>query len=141
MKEFVEVTCDNRKHRIEVVHVDLNNLGSVQEFAGKALTYIREGSTLECLFLNAGMAADGGPSSCNSKWCDTQLVNSLSQHYLIHLLRRRLEADKSRVVVVSSDAVKQGDPAQAEKVLLANSGADKQTVYSQSKFTQLLNAH
>ncbi|KAK8109179.1 hypothetical protein PG984_014980 [Apiospora sp. TS-2023a] len=135
------VTYENRKHRLHVLSVDLNNLGSVQEFAKKAMEAIPEGSSLDWLFLNAGMQAKAGSSSCNSKWCDTQVVNSLSQHYLMHELRPHLVAAKTRIVVVSSGGIKQGDPEQADRVLLANSGADEHTVYCQSKFTQLLNAH
>lgn len=35
-----------------------------------------------------------------------KLTFSIAQHYLTHLLREKLEADKSRVIIVSSGAVR-----------------------------------
>ncbi|KAK8015962.1 hypothetical protein PG991_008850 [Apiospora marii] len=131
MVAYAQVTPDNRRHRIVFWHVELKNLASVQEFAKKVVRTVPYGQLLDTLFLNAGMSAASGPATYNTKWCDTQVVNQLSQHYLMLLLRPTLEASRSRIVFVSSGAIKRGDPEQAHRIL----------VYSQSKFTQLLNAH
>lgn len=90
---------------------------------------------------------------------------SAAQHYLTHLLREKLVASKSRIVIVSSGAIRRVSdpcksrssslqylvsgrvltipcpPATLDKDLLADSGQDSQTVYSGSKFVQLLGAH
>ena len=93
---------------------------------------------------------------------------NVAQHYLVHQLHETLAACKSRIVVVSSGAirgVRNQDPSEypshlfAVKALLgasiltffcletldvdlkANSGANNRVVYSASKFVQLLGAH
>jgi NAD(P)-dependent dehydrogenase (short-subunit alcohol dehydrogenase family) len=92
---------------------------------------------------------------------------SIAQHYLVHQVRETLAACKSRIVVVSSGAirnVRNQDPSKCLTVrykarpgaftyqfffpqgtldvdLKANSGADRGVVYSGSKFAQLLGAH
>lgn len=102
------------------------------------------GSTnLDYLFLNAGMnkAADA-PGVNGSKWCEPYVVNSLSQHYLTHLLREKLVASHARIVFVSSGAVRNvPDPSTLAKDLKAQSGAAFQPTYCNSKFAQLLTAH
>ena len=69
-----------------------------------------------------------------------------AQHYLTHLLLPALvrsDTDgNSRIVVVSSGAIRRvTDPSVLEKDLLAGSGADGNTGYSETKFVQLLGAH
>lgn len=86
-----------------------------------------------------------------------------AQHYLTHLLREKLVESKSRVVVVSSGAVRNiDDPgmsqipnlatisrrfdlltitATLEATLANGSGAEPFPVYRASKFVQLLGAH
>lgn len=93
-----------------VLRLELTDLKSVHEFAGNALARVPDLTPVNTLFLNAGMSKDAGPSSNGSKWCDAQVVNQLSQHYLIHLLRNKLIASKSRIVVVSSGGIRRGDP-------------------------------
>ncbi|KAK8117900.1 uncharacterized protein PG998_006181 [Apiospora kogelbergensis] len=138
---LAELQYDNSRHRAVVLRLELTDLKSVHEFADNALARVPDLTPVNTLFLNAGMSKDAGPSSNGSKWCDAQVVNQLSQHYLIHLLRNKLIASKSRIVVVSSGGIRRGDPARAETSLLANSGADGFTVYVDSKLTQLMNAH
>ncbi|KAK7997804.1 secreted lipase [Apiospora arundinis] len=114
---------------------------SVHQFAENAMARVLDLTPVNYLFLNDGMAKEAGPSSHKSQWCDTQVVNQLSHHYLMHLLRNKLVASKSRIVVASSGGIRRGDPARAETSLLAGSGADGFTVYVDSKLTQLMNAH
>jgi NAD(P)-dependent dehydrogenase (short-subunit alcohol dehydrogenase family) len=65
-----------------------------------------------------------------------------AQNYLIHLLRDKIVASKGRIVVVSSGAATMvKDPSVLGKQLLAGSGTDGMTLYMDTKFTQLLNAH
>lgn len=90
-----------------------------------------------------------------------------AQHYLTHLLREKITTSQSRVVVVSSGAIRNlpdNDPSKSRttlKVLLyyltdrlatfitetldvdlvANSGAESSVTYSASKYAQLLGAH
>ncbi|KAK8076043.1 hypothetical protein PG994_003315 [Apiospora phragmitis] len=132
---YAQVKYDNLKHHVKVLRLDLANLVSVREFAKNVLAYAPDEQQVDYLFLCAAMSKDAGPSSYGSKWCDAQVVNHLSHHYLMHLLRNKLVASKSRIVVVSSGGIRRGDPVQADNVLLANSGADG------FDFTQLLNAH
>ncbi|KAK7990595.1 hypothetical protein PG990_014875 [Apiospora arundinis] len=138
---FAELQYDNRHHRIIVLRLELTDLMSVHQFAENAMARVPDLTPVNYLFLNAGMAKEAGPSSHKSQWCDTQVVNQLSHHYLMHLLRNKLIASKSRIVVVSSGGIRRGDPARAETSLLAGSGADGFTAYVDSKLTQLMNAH
>lgn len=78
LRTYATVTYDNLRHRITVLPLELVSLPSVQEFAEKAMAEVRE-RQVDYLFLNAGMSAEAGPSSCNSKWCDTQVVNQLCE--------------------------------------------------------------
>lgn len=92
------------------------------------------------------------------------LNNETAQHYLVHLFRETLAASQSRLIFVSSGAVRNvrghnpGEltlqplvnsadadhfyfPETLDADLKANSGAGIRTVYSASKFVQLLGAH
>lgn len=61
-------------------------------------------SKIDLLLLNAGINKPADEPGVNgSMWCEAYIVNSLSQHYLTHLLRERLTG---RVVVVSSGAIR-----------------------------------
>ncbi|KAK6822418.1 Short-chain dehydrogenase/reductase SDR [Apiospora arundinis] len=107
---FAELQYDNRHHRIIVLRLELTDLMSVHQFAENAMARVPDLTPVNYLFLNAGMAKEAGPSSHKSQWCDTQVVNQLSHHYLMHLLRNKLVASKSRIVVVSSGGIRRGDP-------------------------------
>ncbi|CAI7569111.1 unnamed protein product [Penicillium pancosmium] len=141
---FNEVKFDTSKHTISLVPLDLTDLRSIQLFAQNALTKLGP-NKLDLVFLCAGMVASAeGPGPHGSQWCTSYVVNHLSQHYLLHQLRETLAACKSRIVVVSSGAirnVRNQDPKTLDVDLKANSGADRGVVYSASKFVQLLGAH
>ncbi|KAF6803748.1 hypothetical protein CMUS01_15010 [Colletotrichum musicola] len=98
---------------------------------------------LDYLFLNAAQnksAAEKGPFG--SKWCESYIVNHLSQHYLVHLLRNKLVESQSRIIFVSSGAVRNvPDTSVLAKDLLGGAGTKDMTIYCETKFVQLLNAH
>ncbi|KAI0457210.1 hypothetical protein F5B21DRAFT_464741 [Xylaria acuta] len=134
---------DNSKHTLTILPLELSNMNSVKSFAQQTLEKLA-GSPINYLMLNAatGMiktVAEKGPHG--SKWIEPYLVNHLSQHYLLHLLRPKLEQSKTRVVVVSSGAVRMvKDPNTLENEMLAAQKTDI-SVYSATKFIQLLGAH
>ncbi|KAJ5490916.1 hypothetical protein N7539_002483 [Penicillium diatomitis] len=135
---------DTAQNQVHILPLDLKDLRSVQLFAQKALTQLGR-HTIDFLFLAAGtLDAAQGPSSHGSQWCDGLVVNHLAQHYLVHLIRETLLASKSRIVFVSSGAirnVRDQDPKTLDTDMKANSDAGKYVVYCGSKFVQLLGAH
>ncbi|KAJ4420320.1 hypothetical protein N0V82_004419 [Gnomoniopsis sp. IMI 355080] len=140
-KAFDELKYDSAKHSLTLLPLELANLKGVGSFAQQTLEKLGN-DKIDYLFLNAGMVKDSNSAVQGSKWCEPFIVNHLSQHYLTHLLREKLVASKSRIVVVSSGAIRRvSDPSAIDKHLLAGSGEDAQTIYSDSKFVQLLAAH
>ncbi|CAN8097551.1 unnamed protein product [Discula destructiva] len=140
-KAFDELKYDAAKHSLTFLPLELANLKGVKTFAQQTLENLGN-DKLDYLLLNAGMVKAADSPVEGSKWCEPYVVNHLSQHYLTHLLREKLVADKSRIVVVSSGAVRQvSDTSGLQKRLLAGSGGDAQTVYCDTKFVQLLGAH
>ncbi|KAJ5280401.1 hypothetical protein N7478_005773 [Penicillium angulare] len=132
------------KHTVTILHLDLLSLESVQLFTKQVFEKL--GSfRIDILYLAAGVLDKAeGPGPHGSQWCAGYVVNHLAQHYLVHLLQSQLRSSKSRVVVVSSGAirnVRDQDTSTLDVDLKANSGAGYSTVYSASKFTQLLAAH
>ncbi|KAE8422724.1 hypothetical protein BDV36DRAFT_279842 [Aspergillus pseudocaelatus] len=87
---------------------------------------------LNYLFLCAGtLDSADGPGPNGSPWCAGLVVSHLAQHYLIYLLRDSLSASQSRVVVVSSGAIRNvrgQDPATLDMDLKANSKAGVRAV-------------
>ncbi|KAJ4346830.1 uncharacterized protein N0V89_010762 [Didymosphaeria variabile] len=141
-KEFSDLHYDRQKHSLVFLPLQLNDLRTVRTFATETLEKLGS-SKIDLLLLNAGINKPADEPGINgSKWCESYIVNSLSQHYLTHLLRERLAG---RVVIVSSGAIRGvSDSArveQLEKELTANSGTQFQRTYEDSKFTQLLTAH
>ncbi|KAJ8121032.1 hypothetical protein ONZ43_g2420 [Nemania bipapillata] len=134
---------DTSKHTLSIVPLELNNMNSVKTFAQKTLEKLGA-SPIDYLMLNAATAmnkkvAETGPHG--SKWIEPYLVNHLSQHYLLHLLRPSLERSKTRIVVVSSGAVRMvKDPSTLEDEMLVIKDTGK-SVYAATKFIQLLGAH
>lgn len=62
-----------------------------------------------------------------------------AQHYLIHLLREKLVASKSRIVVVSSGAIRNvPDVSVLDEHVLGGSGIEGKTIYCETKFIQLV---
>ncbi|KAK9776038.1 hypothetical protein SCAR479_07258 [Seiridium cardinale] len=141
---YDDLRVDDGKCTVSLLPLDLADLRNVKSFAQQTLEKLGH-DKLDVLFLNAAMGkAANEPGPHGSKWCETQMVNHLSQHYLIHLLREKLTTSQSRIVVVSSGAIRNlrdNDPKTLDSDLLANSGADGAVIYSATKFTQLLGAH
>lgn len=141
---YKELAFDESKHSVHILALDLSNLRSVQVFVQQALTQLGP-NKLDLLFLNAGVLdTASGPGPNGSQWCEGYVVNHLAQHYLVHLLRETLTACQSRIVVVSSGAIRNirnQDPATLDVDLKAKSGAGYGVVYSASKFAQLVGAH
>ncbi|KAH8668530.1 hypothetical protein BX600DRAFT_510622 [Xylariales sp. PMI_506] len=135
---------DATKHSVSIVPLELSDLRGVKSFAQDTLQKLGA-DKLDFLFLNAAMIkAAVGPGPHGSKWCEPYVVNHLSQHYLVHLLRKKLIESQSRIVVVSSGAVRNlrdNNPATIDSDVKAGSGTDAGVVYSATKFTQLLGAH
>ncbi|RYP09864.1 hypothetical protein DL764_000998 [Monosporascus ibericus] len=136
-----ELKYDNTRHSVTLLPVELSDLKNVKTFAQQTLDTLGE-ANIDYLFLNAGMfTVVNGPGPHGSKWSETYLVNHLSQHYLMHLLREKLEASRSRIIFVSSGAVRGvKDPNTLEDVMKANSEA-RWPLYAATKFAQLLSAH
>ncbi|KAE8393809.1 hypothetical protein BDV23DRAFT_180258 [Aspergillus alliaceus] len=141
--EYDSLKLDTNKHTVTVFPLDLLSLPSVQSFAQNVLSQLGS-QKLDYLFLCAGtLDSADGPGPNGSSWCSGYVVNHLAQHYLIHLLRETLSISQSRVVVVSSGSIRNvrgQDPATLDVDLRANSKAGLRTVYSASKFVQLLGA-
>ncbi|KAJ6456432.1 hypothetical protein C8R45DRAFT_578292 [Mycena sanguinolenta] len=139
---FSKVEFDKSQHSLVVLPLELSDLKSVKSFSQQALERMGQ-EKLDYLMLNAAMnkgAERQGPHG--SKWCESYIVNHLSQHYLVHLLRDKLVASNSRLVFVSSGAIRMvKDPRTLDVDLKGSSGASWQTVYAGTKFTALLNAH
>ncbi|KAJ7132321.1 hypothetical protein C8R44DRAFT_902493 [Mycena epipterygia] len=141
-KAFDELKFDSGKHSLTVLPLELSNLKGVKTFAQQTLEELGH-DKLDYLMLNAALFKGAeGPVPPEPKWCEAYVVNHLSQHYLTHLFREKLVASKSRVVVVSSGAVRGiSDPSTIESDLKAGAGTDVRKVYGETKFVQLLAAH
>ncbi|KPM40289.1 hypothetical protein AK830_g6278 [Neonectria ditissima] len=139
---FDAVQFDKASSGVTVLPLDLSDLKGVKSFAEQTLAKLGQ-SKIDYLLLNAGIsnsAAEPGPNG--SKWCEAYIVNHLSQHYLVHLLREKLVESKSRIVFVSSGAIRNvPDTSVLDKELLGGSGVSGMSTYPQTKFTQLLGAH
>ncbi|KAH7143651.1 hypothetical protein EDB81DRAFT_796092 [Dactylonectria macrodidyma] len=139
---FDGVQFDKAANGVTVLPLDLSDLKGVKSFAEQTLAKLGQ-SKIDYLLLNAGIsngAEEKGPNG--SKWCEAYIVNHLSQHYLVHLLREKLVESRSRIVFVSSGAVRGvPDPSVLDNDLKGGSGVSGRSIYPQSKFTQLLGAH
>ncbi|KAK3381867.1 hypothetical protein B0H63DRAFT_476757 [Podospora didyma] len=140
---YAKLGFDGAKHSLTVVPLELSDLKGTRIFAQQTLEKLGP-ENLDYLMLNAGItSATANPSPFgSSKWSESYIVNHLSQHYLVHLLREKLVASKARIVFVSSGAVTRvADPSILESELKANTGTVGHANYSNSKFVQLLGAH
>jgi NAD(P)-dependent dehydrogenase (short-subunit alcohol dehydrogenase family) len=134
--EYNDLKFDSAKHSVSILPLDLLNLKSVRSFATQALTELGQ-NKLDLLFLVAGsLNSAEGPGPHRSQWCESYVTNHLgrsnytnryiiglpcveanhylAQHYLTHHLAETLAASKSRIVVVSSGAirgVRENDPS------------------------------
>ncbi|RGP65934.1 ww domain-containing oxidoreductase [Fusarium longipes] len=141
-KSYDELNYDRSSSGVTILPLELSDLKGVKSFADQTLEKLGRGK-IDYLLLNAGLggiSADG-PGPNGSKWCESHVVNHLSQHYLVHLLREKLVESKSRIVFVSSGAVRRvADPSKLDEELKAGSGVDAPNTYSNTKFTGLLGA-
>ncbi|KAI1819226.1 hypothetical protein F4861DRAFT_157931 [Xylaria intraflava] len=134
---------DSGRHTVTILPLELNNMRAVKTFAQVTLEKLAL-TPIDYLMLNAATAmskkvAETGPHG--SRWIEPYLVNHLSQHYLLHLLRPKLEQSNTRVVVVSSGAVRVvKDPSTLENEMLASKDTGE-SVYAATKFIQLLGTH
>ncbi|KXX77792.1 WW domain-containing oxidoreductase [Madurella mycetomatis] len=140
------LTFDSTRHNLTVLPLELSDLRATRAFAQQTLQLLGEGAqgtTLDYLLLNAAITNGAEmPGPRGSKWCESYIVNHLSQHYLVHLLREKLIASKSRIVFVSSGAIRRVEDTSAlDNDLKGGSGITGTTTYSQTKFVQLLGAH
>ncbi|KXJ86285.1 hypothetical protein Micbo1qcDRAFT_140479 [Microdochium bolleyi] len=133
---------DSSTHKLTILPAELSNLKTVKSFAEQALDTLGS-DKLDYLMLNAGMTEPPGTKGPEgSKWSDSYLVNHLSQHYLTHLFRAKLESSHSRIVVVSSGAIRGvKEPDALEEDMLSGAGQTTHNHYSASKFIQLLGAN
>ncbi|KAM7215250.1 WW domain-containing oxidoreductase [Rhypophila decipiens] len=147
---LLESTSDNWKsrHDLTVLPLELSDLKATRTFAQRTLDQLDKNNLkLDYLFLNAGITngtelEEKGKGPGGSKWCEGLVVNHLSQHYLIHLLKDKLVESKARIVVVSSGAVRRvQDTTVLDEHLKAGSGVSGMDIYSETKFVQLLGAH
>ncbi|KAI5864198.1 NAD(P)-binding protein [Durotheca rogersii] len=138
---FDNLEYDNAKHSLTIFPLELSNLKTVKAFSQHALSKIGQ-DNVDYLLLNAAISkSTDEPGHHGSKWSESYIVNHLSQHYLTHLLREKLEASRSRIVIVSSGGVREiTDPDRLEAEV---NGASKPPlgVYCATKFAQLLGAH
>lgn len=102
-----------REPAVTVLPLELADLRNVKTFAREALEVVGkvgESSTprVDYLLLNAAItnAANDNPNKIPGKWCEAFVVNHLAQHYLVHLLRDTLVESGTRIVFVSSGAVR-----------------------------------
>ncbi|CAG9989285.1 unnamed protein product [Clonostachys byssicola] len=139
---FDALKYDRALHSLSILPLELNDLKTVKSFAAESLTQLGSNKT-DYLFLCAGISEGADkPGPHGSKWCEPFIVNHLSQHYLVHLLREKLVESKCRLVFVSSGAVRNvPDVSVLDKQLLGASGAPRSSTYPQTKFVGLLGAH
>jgi NAD(P)-dependent dehydrogenase (short-subunit alcohol dehydrogenase family) len=127
---------------VSVLPLDLSDLKGVKSFAEKTLEKLGQ-NKIDYLLLNAGISNGAEkPGPHGSKWCEAYIVNHLSQHYLVHLLREKLVESRSRIVFVSSGAIRAvPDLSVLDNDLKGGSGATGKSIYPESKFVQFLGAH
>jgi NAD(P)-dependent dehydrogenase (short-subunit alcohol dehydrogenase family) len=130
---------------VSIVPIDLRDLATVRTFAASTLSDLGD-AKLDYLLLNAGAIGGERPSSeIKNKYSDGMTVNHISQHYLVHLLKQKLVESGTRIVFVSSGAVRNvPDPAVLDTDVLAGSETSKTDEwkhYAQTKFAGLLGAH
>ncbi|KAH6896667.1 hypothetical protein B0T10DRAFT_474878 [Thelonectria olida] len=127
---------------VSVLPLDLADLKGVKSFAERTLEKLGQ-DKIDYLLLNAGISnGSEKPGPHGSKWCEAYIVNHLSQHYLVHLLRDKLVESRSRIVFVSSGAIRAvPDISVLDNDLKGGAGVSGRSIYPQSKFVQFLGAH
>ncbi|KAL2210967.1 NAD(P)-binding protein [Sarocladium strictum] len=140
-KAYGDISYDKSANQVSILPLELSNLKDVKKFAKETLDKLGK-DKIDYLMVNAAISnGSDKPGPNGSKWCEALIVNHYSQHYLIHLLREKLVESKSRVVIVSSGAIRMvPDPSKMDNDLKGGAGASGQTVYCQTKFAQYLSA-
>ncbi|KAG6294601.1 hypothetical protein E4U09_002567 [Claviceps aff. purpurea] len=140
-----KLNFDRLLHSVAVLPLELNDLSEVKTFSEQALETLEKlGETeIDYLLLNAGILKPANEREPHtSKWCEAAVVNHFSQHYLIHLLREKLVASQTRIVVVTCIGVRSVENlANLENHIEAGSGIDGLPIHTYTKFLQLLGAH
>ncbi|KAI1084098.1 NAD(P)-binding protein [Whalleya microplaca] len=132
---------DSSKHSLTIFPLELSNLKTVKTFASQTLEKLGQ-DKIDYLLLNAGIGKNADePGPHGSKWSESYIVNHLSQHYLTHLLREKLEESKSRVVFVSSGGIRNIDDPSVLDDDVKGASKTQRSVYSETKFIQFLGAH
>ncbi|KAJ7132326.1 hypothetical protein C8R44DRAFT_773759 [Mycena epipterygia] len=140
-KAYAELKFDSGKHSLTILPLELSDLKGVKTFAQQTLEKLGH-DKLDYLMLNAALSKAAGSGPPKPEWCEAYVVNHLSQHYLTHLFQEKLVASKSRIIVVSSGAIRMvSDVSDIENSLKAGAGTDTLGVYCRTKFVQLLGAH
>jgi NAD(P)-dependent dehydrogenase (short-subunit alcohol dehydrogenase family) len=127
---------------VTLLPLELSDLRTVKKFAAQTLEKLGS-EKINVLLLNAAVMKKANEPGVNgSKYNEQYIVNHLFQHYLIHLLREKLVSSESRIVVVSSGAIRGVvDTSTLDGIVKAQSGADFLQLYPATKFTQLLGTH
>ncbi|KAF7376904.1 NAD(P)-binding protein [Mycena sanguinolenta] len=140
---YSKIDFDKNQHSVAVLPLELSDLKCVKRFSQQVLEMLGQAEKIDYLMLNAARSHGAEkPGTHGSKWCETYVVNHLSQHYLVHLLREKLVTSSARIVFVSSGAIGGvKDPSTLETTLKDGSGANGMVVYPASKLVGLLGAH
>ncbi|KAL7624412.1 hypothetical protein AAE478_005976 [Parahypoxylon ruwenzoriense] len=156
LKAYDDLLYHRSKHNVTIFPLELSNPITVKTFAQQTLEKLGS-DKIDYLFLNAArITATNTPSPYSSKWSQVYLINHLSQHYLIHLLREKLEASRTRIVFTGSGVLRRvTDPDKLKDDVLrtlkteTTFSKNAKTIdfhtgtnaYRSSKFIQLLSAH
>ncbi|KAF2431516.1 NAD(P)-binding protein [Tothia fuscella] len=133
---------DTDKHSVTLLPLELSDLRSVKKFSSQTLNKLGA-DKIDILMLNAAVVKNADEPGINgSKYNEQYIVNHLSQHYLLHLLREKLIESRTHIVVVSSGAIRMvSDVSTFDDMVKAQSGAQAESLYPATKFIQLLGAH
>jgi len=98
-KIYAEYTLPEKRNNIDLIHMDLTSLQSVQAAAKE---FIGHGWPLHVLILNAGVISPPSKTTIDG-YEGTFGINHLGHFYLTYLLLEKLrESSPSRIVIVSS---------------------------------------
>ncbi|KAK4199303.1 hypothetical protein QBC40DRAFT_84978 [Triangularia verruculosa] len=130
-------------HILSILPLELSSLKSTASFASATLERLGPDGKIDYLLLNAAVSdgTDKAAKDSKSGFCEAFVVNHLSQHYLVHLLEKKLIDSATRIIFVSSGAIRRvTDPSTLEKDLEVGSGVEPNDTYAQTKFLNLLSA-
>ncbi|TLD35836.1 NAD(P)-binding protein [Venturia nashicola] len=139
---YGDLPSPSLEHALTILPLELTDLRTVKKFASQVLQTLGS-NNIDILFLNAALVKSAEEAGVNgSKYNEPYLVNHLSQHYLIHLLRDKLVSSHSRIVFVSSGSLSSFTEIKSlDEVVKAQNGAGFFSIYPATKFVQLLSAH